>query len=557
MPLLAAFPKGFFDDLVARRMTVFQWIDIAAPAYRLPLTGNDRMYQGVPIGFSFPFYGRNYETLNVSTNGFLSFTDVYPSPNNMPLPKDSTNVPTNLLAPFWDNLNFGTTQCTYARHTADQFVLSWVGVNSASTGGGTFTFQVILEASGRITYQYLSMAGIVNRATVGIQNLERDDGLTVAFDENYLHDGLATRFQLGPSWLSVDPSNFIVPPGGTRNVAVHFDARGLANGDYAGEIKVQSNDLETPAVIVPVGLHVGSLDVTLDLDPNTLNRNSHGRWVNGTITLPPSYDPHQIDISSVLVQSSVPVDSSGPVTYSGQSLHCKFDRQSIFDVVPEGEHVPVIVTGRLVDDTWFAGLDVVRMIRPHVGTPPSATYSAGSQVDLAWSDGGPAVMHYDLWFSANDGDSWSLVAGGITERHIVWHVPLAATNNGVLELVAVDAAGVMGSWMSNTIRILPVAAGTEVALPLQLALKHVGANPAQGRAVLELSVPKRSEMSVTVFDIRGARVRSLAQRVFEPGWHRLEWDGLRDDGGIAGTGVYFVRADCGGRVLSTRVAMLR
>ena len=30
MPLLAAFPKGFFDDLVARRMTVFQWIDIAA-----------------------------------------------------------------------------------------------------------------------------------------------------------------------------------------------------------------------------------------------------------------------------------------------------------------------------------------------------------------------------------------------------------------------------------------------------------------------------------------------------------------------------------------------
>jgi sugar phosphate isomerase/epimerase len=29
MPLLAAFPKGFFDALVARRMTVLEWIDLA------------------------------------------------------------------------------------------------------------------------------------------------------------------------------------------------------------------------------------------------------------------------------------------------------------------------------------------------------------------------------------------------------------------------------------------------------------------------------------------------------------------------------------------------
>lgn len=36
MPRLAAFPKGFFDALIARRMTVFQWIDLAG---RLELEG--------------------------------------------------------------------------------------------------------------------------------------------------------------------------------------------------------------------------------------------------------------------------------------------------------------------------------------------------------------------------------------------------------------------------------------------------------------------------------------------------------------------------------------
>ena len=29
MPRLAAFPKGFFDAIVARKMTVFRWIDLA------------------------------------------------------------------------------------------------------------------------------------------------------------------------------------------------------------------------------------------------------------------------------------------------------------------------------------------------------------------------------------------------------------------------------------------------------------------------------------------------------------------------------------------------
>jgi sugar phosphate isomerase/epimerase len=36
MPKLAAFPKGFFDAIIARRMTVFDWIDIAG---RLELQG--------------------------------------------------------------------------------------------------------------------------------------------------------------------------------------------------------------------------------------------------------------------------------------------------------------------------------------------------------------------------------------------------------------------------------------------------------------------------------------------------------------------------------------
>ena len=54
MPLLAAFPKGFFDAIVARQMTVFDWIEIAAS---LDLDGVE-LYPRFLDSFDSPFLAR-------------------------------------------------------------------------------------------------------------------------------------------------------------------------------------------------------------------------------------------------------------------------------------------------------------------------------------------------------------------------------------------------------------------------------------------------------------------------------------------------------------------
>ena len=56
------------------------------------------------------------------------------------------------------------------------------------------TFQAVLYPNGTIMYYYQSMtASILNSGTIGIQNATQDDGLTVVYNDAYVHDGLAIR----------------------------------------------------------------------------------------------------------------------------------------------------------------------------------------------------------------------------------------------------------------------------------------------------------------------------------------------------------------------------
>ena len=72
-------------------------------------------------------------------------------------------------------------------------VVQFDGVPKYSTNGAQ-TFQAVLYPNGTIMYYYHSMtATILNSATIGIQNATRDDGLTVVYNDDYIHDEMAIR----------------------------------------------------------------------------------------------------------------------------------------------------------------------------------------------------------------------------------------------------------------------------------------------------------------------------------------------------------------------------
>lgn len=124
----------------------------------------------------------------------------------------------------------------------------------------------------------------------------------------------------------------------------------------------------------------GSMDVSadIDIDPNTLNLKSKGKWITCYIELPSGYDVKDIDTTTILLEDSlspeldpkygfVRSESSYIMDHDGDGIlerMVKFDRSEVEDMLSPGTY-NLKVTGGLVDGTQFEGYsDTITVIDP-------------------------------------------------------------------------------------------------------------------------------------------------------------------------------------------------
>ncbi len=79
-----------------------------------------------------------------------------------------------------------------------------------------------------------------------------------------------------------------------------------------------------------------------------------------------------------------------------------------------------------------------------------------------------------------------------------------------------------------------------------------------GRATrFALTLPKASDLAITVHDVSGRTVATLHRGAATPGAHSFTWDGTRGDGSRAADGIYFIRARVDGETVARKVVLLR
>jgi len=247
----------------------YNWVDITDVGEVVDFWGydNDGNSGQLNMGFNFEFYGNTYNRLNMCVNGWASFNNAYIMEwENSQIP--SWDQPNNMMAVFFDNLNleYGG-DVYYYTNNADSAVITWNEI-SDDDQVGVFTFQAVLVAPNILTYQYNSMGpGRLNECTIGIEDRLGIVGTQVVCNNDYVHDNLAVRFILGEApppltWLTSNPQSGTIPPFGSQDVELTFDAADLPSGDQYAMLTLMSTSVSEPFIEIPITLSMLPLNIT-------------------------------------------------------------------------------------------------------------------------------------------------------------------------------------------------------------------------------------------------------------------------------------------------------
>jgi hypothetical protein len=140
----------------------------------------------VTLPFSFNYYGNSYSTVNISTQGYISFGASSSSTTPITLP--SAVAPSGIVALFWHNLNASSGSIGYSTVGAApnrKFVVRFNAVNDY-TGAGVNSGQIVLYETSNVIDMYISKANTAGAyaSVCGIQNTTGTSAVTVNGQNN-------------------------------------------------------------------------------------------------------------------------------------------------------------------------------------------------------------------------------------------------------------------------------------------------------------------------------------------------------------------------------------
>jgi len=75
--------------------------------------------------------------------------------------------------------------------------------------------------------------------------------------------------------------------------------------------------------------------------------------------------------------------------------------------------------------------------------------------------------------------------------------------------------------------------------------------------MIRFDIPRRCRVTLSIYNVRGERVKTLVNEVMEPGSKVVYWDGKNEEGEPMGSGVYFYRLVADGFVKSKKMILIR
>ncbi len=345
----------------------------------------------------------------------------------------------------------------------------------ATVGTGTTTRAVTVSPDGALLYiiledsDYVIVYSIETLGSVGV-----------------LEPGISYP----PPEIQVTLIDSILAGSSPADIAFDPSGSGTAIITNAGDMTV--------TIVNASSVPTGPIEVELYITPRTLNLDSKGRWITAHIEFPEAYFAQEVDISSILLQDEIPAEPDKWAIEDCDNdgigeLMVKFCRAAFQEVMPQGERVPVTLTG-IIRGREFAGEDTIRTIRPTVNHPSGCAITPGVPVTVRWtSPAGYSVDHVDVHWTHDDGETWMPVAEGIADiGYTLWITPIEQYDDcRVMVTLYKENGEDIGIGMSPDQFI--------IAFPVAVAISRFHGEAGEGGVVLKWETS--SEVNTTGFNL--------------------------------------------------------
>ena len=132
----------------------------------------------------------------------------------------------------------------------------------------------------------------------------------------------------------------------------------------------------------------------------------------------------------------------------------------------------------------------------------------------------------------------------------------AAVGTNQICLTMTNAKGTITHNCCFNVTVLPTV-GVGPGGAVAFGLEGGQPNPFSATTRLSYTLPRDGRVSVQVYDLSGARVRTLVQGEQSAGVHEVRWNGTDDTGRRLQAGAYFVRLEGFGRTAERRLVLVR
>jgi subtilisin-like proprotein convertase family protein len=535
-------PDGYgyvYADNQGIDTVTYDWVELRgdATAHWLDFSNNpDDLVLPVTPGFVFGFYGGNYSTVNVSTNGNLQFVTNSDEYSNDCLPSIAITGP--MVCVYWEDLHLdsggvanGAASTVGYKSFSDHVVIEYDSVGRAGYGTSSYKFEVILWSDGRIKMQYNHMifgthAGL---QTIGIQSGTGTTYLQYACGSagHQPINNLAIVFYQG----QVGTLNGMVRDGGGSPVSgatVTID-----------EIGARALSDATGAYAFPMAL-VGTYSLTA------------GRS---------GYSSQHA--TGVVVSQGQTTTQDFTILWAGEYIYTAAD-------------VPVVIpdlgscTSTIHVDTnmTIADLDVlVNLTHTYVSDVRLVLSSPDGQEIMLRDSDRIYIGGADMTNTLFDDEAIPSIDSGTAPFTGSYrpHQPLSVENgqnvHGDWTLTISDLhAADSGNLLDWEIHVTPPQGVNDHPAAPEIgtfALLGNYPNPFNSATEIRYAITRNAPVKLVLFNMLGQEVRTLVNTSMPAGEHAVTWDGRDARGVNATSGLYLLRLESADHVSAGKVILLR